>query len=124
GGGGGGRPNTKYIPDKPHAQKGGNNLGAALPSPFPPAPHPGTRDPAAPADLEPLFPMDLILQEVSGERFIEIPEPIRDVYRMWRPSPLMRAHRLEGKLSTPARSYFKYQRELPARPHQPHTRHL
>ena len=88
------------------------NLAADLPKPLPPVLHPGTKQPVGPADLEPLFPMALILQEVSAERTIDIPEPIRDVYRMWRPSPLIRARRLEQALDTPAKIYFKYEGRL------------
>jgi len=112
---------TKYILDETHIPKSWYNIAADLPKALPPVLHPGTKQPVGPADLEPLFPMDLILQEVSGERFIEIPKPIRDVYRMWRPSPLMRAHRLEEKLGTPARIYFKYEGVSPAGSHKPNT---
>ena len=94
---------TKYILDETHIPKSWYNLIADLPKPLPPVLHPGTKQPVGPADLEPLFPMQLILQEVSAERTIDIPEPVRDVYRMWRPSPLMRARRLEQKLGTPAK---------------------
>ena len=86
-----------------------------LPKPLPPVLHPGTKQPIGPADLEPLFPMALILQEVSTEREIEIPEPVRDIYRMWRPSPLVRARRLEQALGTPAKIYFKIRRRLAGR---------
>src|SRR5713226_429379 len=78
------------------------NIAADLPKPVPPPLHPGTMQPIGPADLAPLFPMDLILQEVSSEREIPIPEPVRDVYRLWRPTPLHRARRLERALDTPA----------------------
>ncbi|MGA8471348.1 MAG: TrpB-like pyridoxal phosphate-dependent enzyme, partial [Pseudolabrys sp.] len=77
--------------------------------------------PIGPADLEPLFPMELILQEVTGERYLDIPQPIRDVYRMWRPAPLIRARRLEQKLGTPAKIYFKYEGVSPAGSHKPNT---
>ena len=83
--------------------------------------HPGTKQPIGPGDLEPLFPMALILQEVSAERYIDIPEPIRDVYRMWRPSPLYRARRLEQALGTPAKIYYKYEGVSPAGSHKPNT---
>jgi tryptophan synthase beta chain len=83
--------------------------------------HPGTKQPVGPADLEPLFPKALILQEVTAERYIDIPEPIRDIYRMWRPSPLMRARRLEQKLGTPAKIYYKYEGVSPAGSHKPNT---
>jgi tryptophan synthase beta chain len=77
--------------------------------------------PAGPEDFLPLFPMDLILQEVSAERFIDIPEEVQDVYRLWRPSPLFRAHRLERALGTPARIYYKYEGGSPAGSHKPNT---
>ncbi len=97
------------------------NIVPDLPSPPPPPLHPGTKEPAGPADFEPLFPMALILQEVSMDRFIDIPEEIQDVYRMWRPSPLYRAHRLERALDTPARIYYKYEGVSPAGSHKPNT---
>jgi tryptophan synthase beta chain len=113
--------NTKYILDETHIPKSWYNLIADLPKPLPPVLHPGTKQPVGPGDLEPLFPMELILQEVSAERHIDIPEPVRDVYRMWRPSPLMRARRLEQKLGTPAKIYFKYEGVSPAGSHKPNT---
>src|SRR2546423_2388953 len=112
---------TKYILDEPHIPKGWYNIIADLPKPLPPVLHPGTKQPVGPTDLEPLFPMELILQEVSAERTIDIPEPVRDVYRMWRPSPLMRARRLEQKLGTPAKIYFKYEGVSPAGSPKPQT---
>src|SRR5438477_7215439 len=92
-------------------------------SPKPPAPilHPGTMQPIGPADLAPLFPMDLILQEVSQERWIDIPDEVRDIYKLWRPSPLHRAHRLEKHLQTPARIYYKYEGGSPVGSHKPNT---
>ena len=77
--------------------------------------------PIGPADLAPLFPMALILQEVSAERYIEIPDPVRDAYRLYRPSPLYRAHRLERALDTPAHIYYKYEGGSPAGSHKPNT---
>src|SRR3954449_7632987 len=97
------------------------NLVPDLPSPPPPPLHPGTLQPVGPDDLAPLFPMDLILQEVTTERFVDIPEEILDVYRLWRPSPLYRAHRLEKALGTPARIYYKYEGVSPAGSHKPNT---
>lgn len=97
------------------------NLVPDLPQPPPPPLHPGTREPVGPEDLAPLFPPELIAQEVSGERWVEIPEPVRDVYRQWRPSPLYRAHRLEEKLGTPARIYYKYEGVSPAGSHKTNT---
>jgi tryptophan synthase beta chain len=92
-----------------------------LPSPPPPVLHPGTGEPVGPEDLAPLFPMDLILQEVSGDQYVEIPEEVLDVYRLWRPSPLFRAHSLERALETPARIYYKYEGVSPAGSHKPNT---
>jgi tryptophan synthase beta chain len=83
--------------------------------------HPGTLQPVTPGDLEPLFPMELILQEVTTERYVEIPEPVREIYRQWRPSPLYRARRLEQALDTPARIYYKYEGVSPAGSHKPNT---
>lgn len=97
------------------------NLAADLPEPCPPALHPGTRQPLGPDDLAPLFPMALILQEVSTERWIEIPQAVREVYALWRPSPLVRALRLERALGTPARIYYKYEGVSPAGSHKPNT---
>jgi tryptophan synthase beta chain len=92
-----------------------------LPTPPPPVLHPGTGQPVGPDDLTPLFPMDLILQEVSGDQYVEIPGEVLDVYRLWRPSPLFRAHRLEAALGTPARIYYKYEGVSPAGSHKPNT---
>jgi len=97
------------------------NIAADLPEPLPPPLHPGTKEPIGPEALAPLFPMELIKQEVSTERFIEIPEPVRDVYRMYRPSPLVRALGLERALDTPARIYYKYEGGSPAGSHKPNT---
>ena len=112
---------VKFVLDENHIPKTWYNLMADIPRPPPPVLHPGTKQPIGAADLEPLFPRDLILQEVSGERYIDIPQPERDVYRMWRPSPLVRARRLEQKLGTPARIYFKYEGVSPAGSHKPNT---
>ena len=97
------------------------NVIPDLPSPPPPPLHPGTHQPVGPEDLAPLFPMDLILQEVSTESYIDIPDEVLDVYRQWRPSPLFRAHRLEKALGTPARIYYKYEGVSPAGSHKPNT---
>jgi tryptophan synthase beta chain len=97
------------------------NVLADLPTPPPPVLHPGTGQPVGPEDLAPLFPMELIAQEVSTERFIDIPDEVLDVYRLWRPSPLYRAHRLEKALGTPARIYYKYEGVSPAGSHKPNT---
>jgi len=111
----------KFVLDETQIPKSWYNLAADLPQPLPPVLHPGTKQPVGPADLEPLFPMALILQEVSAERYIDIPEPIRDVYRLWRPSPLYRARRLEQALGTPAKIYYKYEGVSPAGSHKPNT---
>ena len=97
------------------------NLLPDLPGePLPPL-NPGTLQPAGPDDLTPIFPMELIGQEVSMEPEVEIPEPVRDVYRLWRPTPLYRAHRLERLLDTPARIYYKYEGVSPAGSHKPNS---
>lgn len=83
--------------------------------------HPGTREPVGPADLAPLFPQALIEQEVTTERYVDIPEEVLEVYRLWRPSPLFRARRLEKALGTPARIYYKYEGVSPVGSHKPNT---
>src|SRR4051812_31230041 len=88
--------------------------------PLPPL-HPATKEPVGPADLLPLFPEALILQEVSTDEWIDIPGAVLDVYRLWRPSPLQRAVRLEQALQTPARIYYKYEGVSPAGSHKPNT---
>ncbi|MCC6162598.1 MAG: TrpB-like pyridoxal phosphate-dependent enzyme [Acidobacteria bacterium] len=112
---------VKYLLDESRLPTHWYNLVADLPSPPPPVLHPGTLQPLGPDDLAPLFPMSLIAQEVSTDREIEIPEPVRDVYRQWRPSPLFRARRLERELQTPARIYYKYEGVSPAGSHKPNT---
>ena len=79
------------------------NIQADMPNPLLPPLHPGTRQPVGPGDLAPLFPMGLIMQEVSQEQYIEIPDQVRDIYKVWRPTPLIRATRLEALLDTPAK---------------------
>src|SRR4249919_843989 len=97
------------------------NVIADLPSPPPPPLHPGTLQPIGPDDLAPLFPMQIILQEVSTDRLIAIPEEVRTIYRQWRPTPLYRARRLEKALDTPARIYYKYEGVSPTGSHKPNT---
>ena len=111
----------KYMLSEDQIPEAWYNIVADLPSPPPAVLHPGTGQPIGPADLEPLFPMDLILQEVSTERQIAIPDEVRDIYRLWRPSPLYRARRLEAALGTPARIYYKYEGVSPAGSHKPNT---
>ena len=97
------------------------NIVPDLPAPPAPVIHPGTKQPIGPDDLAPLFPMGLIGQEVSQERYIDIPEEVREVYKLWRPTPLYRARRLEQALDTPARIYYKYEGVSPAGSHKPNT---
>jgi tryptophan synthase beta chain len=111
----------KYLLDEDHIPTAWYNIQADLPEPLPTILHPGTGQPIAPSDLAPLFPVALIEQEVSQERYIDIPEPVRDIYRQWRPSPLYRARRLEGALETPARIYYKYEGVSPVGSHKPNT---
>jgi len=111
----------KYVLDETQIPKYWYNLMADLPSPPPPVLHPGTLKPIGPDDLAPLFPMSLIMQEVTTEREVQIPEPVRQVYCQWRPSPLYRARRLEKALDTPARIYYKYEGVSPAGSHKPNT---
>ena len=111
----------KYLLPESEIPKDWYNIVADLPEPPPPVLHPGTHEPVGPDDLAPLFPMSLIMQEVSGERYLEIPEPVRDIYKQWRPSPLFRARRLEKTLDTPAKIYYKYEGVSPAGSHKPNT---
>ena len=112
---------TKFALSEEQIPTAWYNITADLPEPPQPVLHPGTGQPIGPADLAPLFPMALILQEVSAEREIEIPEPVREAYRLYRPSPLIRARRLEKVLDTPAHIYFKYEGVSPAGSHKPNT---
>jgi tryptophan synthase beta chain len=112
---------VKYVLDESRIPTRWYNIQADLPKPLPPPLHPGTLKPLGPDDLAPLFPMELIMQEVTQEREVPIPEPVRDVYRQWRPSPLFRARRLEKALQTPARIYYKYEGVSPAGSHKPNT---
>ena len=112
---------VKYLLDETHIPKYWYNLVADLPVAPPPVLHPGTHQPVGPDDLAPLFPMELIMQEVTTEREVPIPEPVREVYRQWRPSPLYRARRLEKALQTPAKIYYKYEGVSPAGSHKPNT---
>ncbi len=114
-------PRTKIQLDESALPTQWYNVVADLPAPPPPPLHPATLQPVGPDDLAPLFPMDLILQEVTTQRFVPIPEPVRDVYRLWRPTPLYRARRLEQALGTPARIYYKYEGVSPAGSHKPNT---
>ncbi len=112
---------VKYLLDESEIPTHWYNLIPHLPEPPPPPLHPATGEPVGPEDLAPLFPMALIGQEVSAEPLIEIPEAVREVYRLWRPSPLYRARNLERQLGTPARIYYKYEGVSPAGSHKPNT---
>jgi tryptophan synthase beta chain len=112
---------VRYELDEKDLPKDWYNIVADLPTSPPPPLNPATGQPAGPEDLAPIFPMALIEQEVSDKRWIEIPKPVRNVLRMWRPSPLIRARRLEKALDTPARIYFKYEGVSPAGSHKPNT---
>ncbi len=112
---------TKFVLDEDHIPRAWYNIAADLPVPPPPYLHPATLAPIGPDDLAPLFPMALIGQEVSADREIEIPEPVREAYALYRPSPLYRAHRLERELDTPAHIYYKYEGVSPAGSHKPNT---
>jgi tryptophan synthase beta chain len=112
---------TKYLLDESDLPSTWYNIVPDLPAPPPPPLHPGTGQPVGPDDLAPLFPQALIGQEMSTERFVDIPGEVLDVYRLWRPSPLYRARRLERALGTPARIYYKYEGVSPVGSHKPNT---
>ena len=112
---------TKFLLDESRIPTHWYNLQADLPEPLPPVLNPANHEPVTPADLEPLFPASLIEQEVTTEREVPIPEPVREVYRQWRPAPLYRAHALEKALGTPARIYYKYEGVSPAGSHKPNS---
>src|SRR3954447_23339448 len=112
---------VKYLLSEQEIPTHWVNLMADLPGDGPPPLHPGTLQPAGPDDLSPLFPMALIGQEVSGDPEIEIPDQVRDVYKLWRPTPLYRAHRFERELDTPAHIYYKYEGGSPPGSHKPNT---
>src|SRR6266550_3163165 len=112
---------TKFLLDESEIPTHWYNVVPDLPHAPAPVLHPGTGQPIGPQDLAPLFPMALIAQEVSQERWIDIPEEVRDVLRLWRPSPLYRARRLERALDTPAHIYYKYEGVSPAGSHKPNT---
>jgi tryptophan synthase beta chain len=112
---------TKFILDEDRIPRSWYNIAADLPVAPSPYLHPGTLGPLGPDDLAPLFPMALIGQEMSADREIEIPEPVREAYTLYRPTPLYRAHRLEAALDTPAHIYYKYEGVSPAGSHKPNT---
>ena len=112
---------VKYILDEKEMPQYWYNILADLPEPLPPVLHPGTKKPIQPEDLAPLFPMELIKQEMSTERYIEIPDEVRHIYRLWRPTTLFRARQLEKSLKTPAKIYYKYEGSSPPGSHKPNT---
>jgi tryptophan synthase beta chain len=114
-------PQHKILLDESQLPQAWYNINADLPVPPQPVLHPGTKEPVTPDFLSVLFPMSLILQEVSTDRWIEIPEPVRDIYRLWRPTPMYRALRLEKALDTPAHIYYKYEGVSPVGSHKPNT---
>ncbi|QXO95455.1 TrpB-like pyridoxal phosphate-dependent enzyme [Methanospirillum purgamenti] len=113
--------NTKIILDENEIPKKWYNIQADLKTPLDPPMHPQTKKPVTPGDLEPIFPKELIRQEMCQDRYIDIPEEIRDIYTLWRPSPLFRAFRLEKLLKTPAKIYYKYEGVSPPGSHKPNT---
>ncbi|MEK7818604.1 MAG: TrpB-like pyridoxal phosphate-dependent enzyme [Bacteroidota bacterium] len=112
---------VKYLLNEEEIPKNFYNIVADLKTPPHAVLHPGTKQPVGPADLEPLFPREIIMQEVSQERYIEIPKEVREIYRQYRPSPLFRARRLEKALGTPAKIYYKYEGVSPTGSHKPNT---
>jgi tryptophan synthase beta chain len=112
---------TKFLLEEKQMPTRWYNIQADLPKPLPPYLHPGTKQLLGPADLAPLFPMELIKQEVSQERYIDIPEEVQEVYHLWRPTILHRALRLEKHLGTPAKIYYKYEGTSPPGSHKPNT---
>jgi tryptophan synthase beta chain len=112
---------TKFILDESQIPTAWYNVTPSLSAPPPPPLHPGTLQPVGPDDLAPLFPMELIKQEVTADSYVDIPGAVIDVYKLWRPTPLFRARRLEKLLNTPARIYYKYEGVSPAGSHKPNT---
>jgi len=112
---------TKFILDEKDMPTSWYNILPDLPEPLPPPLHPGTGQPLTPPDLAPLFPMELIMQEMSPEQYIDIPEEVQEIYRTWRPTTLHRAHRLEKALDTPAKIFYKYEGTSQAGSHKPNT---
>lgn len=112
---------TRYLLDESDLPKFWYNINADMPVPPTPVLNPQTKEPVTPEFLSVLFPMELIQQEVSTERYIEIPEEVREIYKLWRPTPLIRARRLEKALDTPAHIYFKHEGTSAAGSHKPNT---
>src|SRR5512139_3594395 len=112
---------TRFLLNETDIPRSWYNINADMPVPPAPVLHPGTLEPVTPDFLAVLFPMDLIMQEVSSERYIDIPEEVREIYKLYRPTPLMRARRLEKLLDTPAHIYYKNESVSPAGSHKPNT---
>ena len=112
---------TKFLLDEEEIPKAWYNIQADLPTPLDPPIHPATGEPIGPEALAPIFPMGLIKQEVSQDRWIPIPKEVREIYRLWRPTPLYRAVRLEKALKTPAKIYYKWEGVSPPGSHKPNT---
>ncbi|WP_136525230.1 TrpB-like pyridoxal phosphate-dependent enzyme [Geomonas ferrireducens] len=113
--------NTKFLLDESRIPKQWYNIIPDMPGPLEPVINPATLKPVTPEDMTPIFPMSLIEQEMSNQRWIDIPEEVREKYRIWRPSPMFRAHRLEQALGTPAKIYYKYEGVSPAGSHKPNS---
>ena len=111
----------KYLLNENDIPKQWYNIVPDLPNPLPPQLNPQTMEPIGPEDLAPLFPMGLILQEVSDQNYIDIPEPVLELYKIYRPSPMYRALRLEEALGTKSRIYYKYEGGSPSGSHKPNT---
>jgi tryptophan synthase beta chain len=111
----------RFLLDESRLPKAWYNVNADLPVPPSPVLHPGTMEPVTPDFLSVLFPMSIVMQEVSPERWVEIPEPVREIYKLWRPTPMCRARRLEKALSTPAHIYYKNESVSPVGSHKPNT---
>jgi tryptophan synthase beta chain len=114
-------PQHKFLLDENKLPKAWYNINADMPVPPQPVLHPGTLEPVTPDFLSVLFPMSIIMQEMSPDRYIEIPEPVREIYKLWRPTPMFRAVRLEQALGTPAHIYYKYEGVSPVGSHKPNT---
>ena len=112
---------TKFVLNESDMPRRWYNVMADMDTPPPPPLHPATLEPVGPEALAPLFPMSLIEQEVTTDRYVDIPDEVLDVYKLWRPTPLHRAHRLERALQTPAHIYYKYEGTSPAGSHKPNT---
>jgi tryptophan synthase beta chain len=112
---------TKFLLDESQMPKAWYNMNADMPVPMLPPLHPDTKQPVTPEFLSVFTPLELMAQDMNPDRYIEIPEPVRDIYKLWRPTPFYRAHRLEQHLQTPAHIYYKYEGTSPVGSHKPNT---